>query len=182
MLAISKIIRSHSKIKELILLFLLGFFLGGIIFFLFQKSYIDILHQMDLGVANWAEKETPFIRLLIYTIYEQGKYFVLLWLLSATYIAVPYMIVFVVYKGFGYGFLFSFFISIHGVKGIMFSLGSLFPQALLLIPMYLFLFQFVYRGKKEKRMLVLFLLSGVLIMACFLEAYFNIPLMRSLYS
>jgi hypothetical protein len=178
---LSKILNSQSKMKQIILLFLLGFFLGAALHYLFQKSYTELLQQMDASAANWASKESSFLRLFIYTLYEHGKYFLLLWLLSSTKLSVFGMIAFTLYRGFGLGFLFAFFINLHGAKGLMFFFGSMFPHVLLLLPMYLFLFAFIYRGKKEKQGIVLFMLSIVLTMACFMEVYFNVPLMKELY-
>ncbi len=177
----SNMLKSQSKIKQLILLFVLGFFFGAVFYYLFQKSYMDTLQQMDAGAANWASKDTSFIRLFLYSLYEHGKYFILLWLLSVTKLAVPGIVVFTVYRGFGLGFLFSFFMNLHGAKGFMFFFGSLFPHMLLFLPMYIFFFAFIHRGKKEKQNLVFLMLTAALVMACFMEVYFNIPMMKNLY-
>lgn len=62
------------------------------------------------------------------------KYIGLIWLVGLTVIGLPLILVFIFLKGVMVGFTVGFLVSEMGWKGAMFSLGSVVPQNLLIIP------------------------------------------------
>jgi stage II sporulation protein M len=62
------------------------------------------------------------------------KYIGLIWLVGLTVIGLPLILVFIFLKGVLVGFTVGFLVSELGWKGALFSLGSVVPQNLLIIP------------------------------------------------
>lgn len=182
MLHLKKIWKSHSRIKEIILLFLLGFFFGGILYFLFQQSFRQELLQFETGLSLWGAKDSAFLGDFLYALYGHGKMLLLFWVLTLTPICFLYVKVFLVCHGFRYGFMLSFFVSSGGISGMLKFLQTIFPHGILFAAMYLFLFGKLFHGKiKEKQVTFIVFSAILLLLGCFLESYINIPLMQSVY-
>jgi stage II sporulation protein M len=59
---------------------------------------------------------------------------VLIWILGVTIIGIPLILLLVAVRGFIIGFTVGFFIQQMGVKGLIFSILSLLPQNIIIIP------------------------------------------------
>lgn len=107
--------RSHSRIKRMILLFLLGFFFGTLFYWIFRNSFYQELREINqLAVTA----QSPSWKAFLFIAWEQTKTYGLLWVLSSTPLKIPYIVWIILYKGFTNAFIFSFFIMEYGWYGI----------------------------------------------------------------
>ena len=122
-----------------------------------------------------------FLILFGKSLWNHGKYFVLLWILAVSRISEGYQKVFTLYTGVRNGFLMLFFLFAKNLYGLVLYLASLFPHILLLAPLYLFSFS-VIQAKQPPRHQSLFVIGLLLAFgtACFLEVKCNLPLMGML--
>lgn len=168
--------------KSIVLLFLVGFFLGAAFYYLFQNSFSGLITSFEKQLSSWPGDESSLFCKMVQAVWNHGRFFALFWLLSVTVIHKFYQSVFLLYTGFRNGFLIVFFIFMKGPFGILLYLASLFPHALLLIPLYLFSFAWVKEKgyHRQHKWLVTVLLVITFFAACFLEAKCNYPLMEKL--
>ena len=173
---------SHQEIKRVVLLFVGGFFFGVLFFWLFKNSFFYDLHEMNGSVQKESGNEVPFWSSFFFVVLSHTKSFGALWLIGMTKLRIPYIMLFTLYKGFSIGFLYSFFIMEYGISAIRFCLYYMFPQGVLLIPIFLLSMQNIYRRNENHMLLTVLGMYLILLLACALEVRFNIPLMNSLYT
>ncbi len=175
----SEKIRSLQKIA---LLFLIGFFFGSIFYYFFQNSFEELMSQTEDSLSGWSRGEYSFAYEYLQSVWNHGKYFALLWLLSVSRIAKIYQRVFTIYTGIRNGFLVLFFVFGRGWKGILLYLASLFPHCLVLLPLYLFSFSLINEGRRHKHRIPLYILIALLFFfACLLECKCNLPIMEAIF-
>lgn len=175
----SEKIRSLQKIA---LLFLISFFFGAVFYYFFQNSFGELMSQTEDSLAGWSGGEYSFAYEYLQSVWNHGKYFALLWLLSVSRIAVLYQRLFTIYTGIRNGFLVLFFVFSKGARGILFYLASLFPHCLLLLPLYLFSFSWINEGRHQKhRIPVYFMIAITFFAACLLECKCNLPIMEAVF-
>jgi len=82
----------------------------------------------------------------------------LLLIFGLTYVGIIFSPIYTVYKGFCFGFTIAFLVESFGRKGLIFSLVSLLPHNIVLIPSIIFLCSlslqyslFILKSKNEKR-------------------------------
>lgn len=166
-------------LQKFVLFFLIGFFCGAFLYYIFQNSFEDLMGQMEENVADWAGGERSAGYEFFHSLWNHGKYFALLWLLSASRAKHWYPQVFVLYTGLRQGFLALFFVFGRGAGGLLVYLASLFPQSLILAPLYLFSFHWITENRqKENRVPVYVLVSLVFLAACLLESHYHLPIME----
>ncbi|NLJ84133.1 MAG: stage II sporulation protein M [Halanaerobiaceae bacterium] len=120
-----------------------------------------------------------------------------IWSFGLSMILMPLIIVFLFFKGFLLGFTVGFLVSEYSFKGILMSLAAVFPQNLLIIPVYLIstvmaiylslsIYKY-YRGRAriELEDLVVYtlemaILALILLLASLLETYLSPFLLRFL--
>lgn len=167
-----------ENLQKILLCFLVGFFVGAVLYYLFQKSFSQMETVWKQNTAL-GEKETPFLSAFLHTLWEHGKYYILFLIMSAGRWKRAYPIVFVIYTGLRNGFFMMFLFFVYGVKGLLLTLLSSFPQALLFVPLYLFSFSYVNEKRQSKHrvgmgLAILFVFTA----ACLLEVKINLPLMQ----
>jgi stage II sporulation protein M len=171
-----------NYIHSVLLLFLIGFFLGAVFYYLFQNSFSELINPFQHSLSSVSEEDYSLSYKMLQAIWNHGRFFLLFWLLSFTRIHRIYQALFLLYTGFCNGFRILFFVLGKGLMGIVWYLASLFPQSLLLVPLYLFSFLLV--GERERqRKHKWFLCLGMLIVffaASFLEARYNLSIMQKL--
>ncbi len=172
--------RKAGFIQQVVLLFLIGFFVGAVFYTLFQNSFSGLMEQLEGNMSAWQGREYNFWYEYIHALWSHGKYFVLLWVLSVNVRAGRiYQRGFTIYTGIRNGFLLLFFLMGKGGRGCILYLASLFPQCLLLAPMYLFSFLWQNgSGKKEHKETVCIVIMALFLVACLLEVRVNLPLME----
>lgn len=168
-------------LQRIILYFLIGFFCGAVFYYSFQNSFGGMQDQLEKNVSTWSVGRNSFLALFGKSLWNHGKYFILLWILSVSKISGGYQKLFTIYTGVRNGFLMLFFLFAKNLYGIVLYLASLFPHVLLLAPLYLFSFS-VIQGKKQPRHKAFFGVAVLLVFgtACFLEVKCNLPLMEIL--
>ena len=152
-----------SRKKRAILLFLAGFFFGGILYYICLEPAGDQLKAMGENVVLWAEGEVSFWETFPFIIWERGKVFALLWLVGYTKIYKGYIRVFLMYVGMQAGFMLLFFVLSKGVGGVLLWLGTGIPHLFLLVPVYLYSFYRIYERRRERSVAAV-----VVIVICFL--------------
>lgn len=167
-------------LQQTALLFLIGFFVGALFYTVFQNSFADLMEQLEGNMSAWQRREYRFWYEYVHSLWSHGKYFALLWILSVNVRAGRiYQRGFTVYTGLRNGFLLLFFLMGKGGRGCLLYLASLFPQALLFVPLYLFSFLWQDEpGKKEHRGVVYVGVTVLFFLACLLEVRVNLPLME----
>lgn len=175
-------IGKNNFFQQIVLFFLIGFFIGAAFYYLFQNSFAGLIRPLEIQLSAWPENNYPFSYKMVQAVWNHGRFFLLFWLLSVTKIHNFYQSAFILYTGFRNGFLALFFILGKGAVGILWYLSSLFPHALVFVPLYLFSFAWVKeRGhKREHRRFVYIILVCSFFAACFLEAKYNLWLMAKI--
>lgn len=178
----------------LVHLFIIGFALGVIIMNLNQRNLLidtGVLDEYTLFHLKYINIDAD-----VFFFYILGKRFQsLFWilLLSTTYLGIIIVWGYAFGVGVSFGLLLSASIIRYGIKGIALVFIGIFPQQLLMFPMFIFLlymayeiclsiyFKDLYTGsfllKSQqtfwKRVMYIFFISLVMFFACILESYVN---------
>lgn len=134
---IEHVANNKKEYTIVILLFIIGIFLG--VFFVnnMQKSPKE---EIQTYINNFIEKMKSLqnidnATLLKNSIIQNAIFAILIWFFGTTVIGLPIVFGLVLYRGFCLGYTISSFITILGIgKGITFILASLLFQSLLTIP------------------------------------------------
>lgn len=168
--------------KKGVLFFLAGFFLGGILYYMCQEPMKQLLETMKQDMALWASEEQNFLQAYLFVIWERGKVLFIVWLAGFTKIYKAFCGAFLSFCGMQTGFLLLFFFSLYGTKGVLLWLSSGVPQLFVYIPLYLFSFYRIFERRREKNMPSLLFVFVFFLFGCFLEAKFNVPLVKFVHS
>ncbi len=162
-------------VQRIVFFFLIGFFFGGIFYFIFCDYF------SGLSVETYSSGFS--VSLLISSICHHGKYYALLWLLSTSRFAYIYPTVFTVYTGVRNGFLMLYFMCASGFYGLALYFVSLFPHAFLFVPLYIYSFYLIRKEKAPRhRVLIILLLICMYGAGCYMETRVNLPLMSCMLS
>lgn len=164
--------------KGVLLLFLAGFFIGGILYTLCMEPAADQLDIMGERAILWAESEVSFWIVFLHVIWERGKVLALLWLAGGTKLYKGYIRLFLIYVGMQIGFMLLYFLNFQGVRGLLLWFGMMIPHELLLVPIYLYSFFGICEKRHERSVMAVSLILLCLLAACVLETAGNIPLMQ----
>ncbi len=167
--------------KRAVLLFLAGFFFGGILYYLCQEPAAESLASMEEKMAVWAGENTDFWKSLLFIIWERGKVFSLLWLIGYTKLYKGYILVFITYVGMQSGFMLTFFLVTRGVKGLLHwtVLGT--PQVLFLVPLYVYSFYYIFERRRKKAAPAAVFWKFVFLFCGIFEAKVNMARVRWVY-
>ena len=173
--------RRTGFLQRIILLFFIGFFIGALFYYMFQKSFVDLMEQMTVNMKSWSLKNSLWYE-YIKILWNHGKFFLLLWLLSVNKkVCYWFQSIFTLYTGLRNGFLLLFFIFFKGMGGVALYFASLFPHCLILTPLYLFSFYLINENRqREYKVGVLVVLFFLFLVACFIEMKCNLPMMERL--
>lgn len=151
--------------------FLIGFLLGiGLVCLLAQELFLPsgFLDRAFLSRMKCLEMNRN--GLFLFSLQQRMAVAAFLVLLSVTGVVGMGTAFLLVWSGVSAGAVMTIFSLRYGWKGLALFLGSILPQAFLLIPGYLLLLDWCF-GRQERRRLLVPLL--VVIMGCFLESYVN---------
>ncbi len=172
----------RGRRKRAVLLLLAGFFSGGILYYLCQGPAETALASMEESAFLWAEQDEQFWSAFLFVLWERGKTFGVLWIAGFTPMYRFFIRAFIVYAGIQCGFLFAFFLVGHGLRGLLLWAVNGIPHLILLVPLYLYSFFYLYEKRRGgKRVPAVILIVIVFLAAVFLEARVNVPLMRWAY-
>jgi stage II sporulation protein M len=156
------------------------------IFFYFN-SFLEGFQEIEYEEKSLLADSMKFNLLNIFVIWSFGLSMILM----------PLIIVLVFFKGFLLGFTVGFLVSEFSFKGILMALAAVFPQNLIIIPIYILssvmaiylsieIFKY-YRGKSAIKLedlaiytVEMAILAGILLLASLVETYLSPLLLRLL--
>ena len=178
------------------ILFFVGILIGVFAANLLKDYYLGDIKVLDTKYYSILTTDNlDYISLLKYTLLDHMKEFFIYWILCLTIIGIPYVILAIVYKGFGIGFLISVTTVLYGSKGILLFFAYLMPQALIYVPVILIClrkgYQLAQRSfyKTKARidfnksmimgyLAVVFILMTLIIIGSLLETYLGTILLK----
>ncbi len=169
-------------VKGVLLVLFLGFLIGIGIFFGFRELLAEhIAVFYDTLISNLTEYELEQEILFKKIITKNVQSFFLMALFGISILGIPYIICFLISKGILGGFLLGSMLLRFGGKGILAGILYGFPQMIFYAPvMYAMMHKSYYMGVNglKKKLLweqvpSVFILLGILLVGCFLEAYVN---------
>lgn len=175
-------IEKMGFLKGVIILFVLGFLIGIGISLGFQKYFAEYICVFyDNLIENLTVYEIEQGQLFKKVILTEFRSFFLLVLFGISILGIPYLIVFLIYKGFISGFLFGSMLMKFGGKGILLGIVYGFPQVLFYVPVMIAIIHKNYyigiQGLKKKlfweQLPSIVVLMGILLIGCASEAYIN---------
>lgn len=168
-----------EELQKIFLLYLIGFFIGAVMYYIFQQSFQELRKQLEDNLMFWSQRGENTMALLGKSIWQHGKYLFLFLVFMIGPLVNLYQNIFSWYTGVRNGFLLMFFLYARGGMGIVFYVFSLIPHVFLLVPLYLHLFLNKKENRQEKHKLLRWsCVILVFITACILEVKANLPLME----
>lgn len=178
--------------KILLICFFIGIVFGAVVSNLFRDFYINNFFLFDDSYLQTLKTgELNHFVIFQMALITHLKEFTLLCILTTTMFGVPVFMGHSVYKGFCAGFLVATATMRYGIEGILFFLSYLFPQYIILIPLYIFVYlkgyELNYRlysrseGSRVKfsnylpYFIILLALIGI---ASFLEGFINTSILK----
>ena len=99
------------KIKKLLYGVGLSFLAGAMFYLFFRQSFRDVYNEIGSSMTKW-QQEKGIMAELYHSLWNHGKFLVILWILSVNRTAVRWYIrLFLGFTGIRNGFLFLFFVS-----------------------------------------------------------------------
>lgn len=122
-------------------LFLIGLFIGILIVNLGHEAWIENGSLLGTDMVNRLKSSRPQgAGMVTYILRHRLSVVCMLGLISTTMIGLPILCAYICYTGLAAGCLLSVAVIRYGIRGILFMIAALFPQAFLLIPAYVGLF------------------------------------------
>lgn len=193
--------KSHFPKKVFFLVYMISFLLGIIFANWVGKSYIQNVGILsDYFLNRYKYTEINGSTLFLYVLEKRMAGILLIGTLGITFWGIVILFGGVIWFGFSSGLFLSAATMKYGFKGIFISLGCIFPQYLIYIPLCIFLLSMVYsiwvelyygpkvsnRSKKTRRQLygeyiLLFLLICiVMLVGIMLETYVNPSILKKI--
>ncbi|MDD7025844.1 MAG: stage II sporulation protein M [Lachnospiraceae bacterium] len=172
------------------LLFLLGFLSGVACICVFRDYWLTVITSLEPDFLWKIEQiDVDKSALFFLTLGKRLRAFFLLWILSYSLLKNPAATVFFFYSGACVGTVMELLAIKYGIRGLLFYLGMILPQALFYTPGYLLLGLFCLNrirrneeGKREKRRkdYRIWMALGSVIIGILLESYVNPELLKML--
>lgn len=175
-------------------LFLIGFFMGILIVNLGHDAWVRNGGLLGTEMMGRLKNSRPEGESLVgYIVRHRLSAVCVLSLVSTTIVGMPVLGAYICYTGLAAGCLLSVAVVRYGIRGLLFMVGVLFPQALLLVPAYIGLFlwaasvnQILYAPRTQlegyerfgrrfyiKKGVQMIGITAVVIIGCLLESYVN---------
>lgn len=176
-------------LKGVIILFLIGFLLGIGVFMGLREQLSPYTGSFyDTLIANLAACQIESGELLKKVLLKKYRSFFLAALFGISLLGLPYLIVFLIYKGFAGGFLLGSMLVKFGGRGLLLGLLYGFPQMLFYAPVMLAMLYKNYAiggyGLKKKllweQLPSIGILAGILLLGCLSETYVNAWILKKL--
>lgn len=171
---------NKEEIQKILLFFLIGFFIGAVLYYIFQNSFVSLKKQLEDNLVLWSQDGESSLSLFGKSLWQHGKYLLLLGVFAIGPLAKVYQKAFTWYTGLRNGFLLMFFLYAKGAVGMLFYIISFIPHGLLLVPLYLYLFSVTNENRQDKHKVSRWIcVILIFITACGLEVKVNLPLMET---
>lgn len=99
-----------------------------------QEQRNQLINYFNGFFQLYKNQKIEINQLIKISLIENFKLVLILWLLGATIVGIPFICVVIFLKGFIVGFSSGFIVSMLGSKGIVFSLLTLLPKEIIIIP------------------------------------------------
>lgn len=192
----NKQFRKLDEVKQGGLLLLLGIVLGILVAKVFKNLYWDQLDFFDTGYFDRIRSvKIEYGVLLKYVFWKNYRIYLIFWVLCATALGIPYIVLSILYCGFQGSFFVYTILMKYGFKGILLILGYTFPHYIIYIPVMFLCLRSGYwlstsmyrdtrlnrRGKLEKigkHLIIIILLGGIVMIGGLLETYVGSFILR----
>lgn len=161
-----------------------------------EQELINYLSDFfyNISAGEWQNSKIAFQQIL----FDDVKYLLLIWFLGLSIIGMPIIFLIIFMKGLVVGFTISFLISELGWKGFLFSVFTIVPQNLLIVPAFIIagvagtLFSLsliknraaskiaTYQQSFFSYSLLILLLGGIIVIASAYEAFVSPYLMQAI--
>lgn len=146
---------------------------------LFKSSYFNELKEIMDAFCNDVVNHSLYMGrgenfvLLIRIIVKRGFPFFLMWVLSDSRYKMPYIIWFLISRGFAMGFMCQFFVYAYTKSAFKLILAYYFPHYLLYAVVFGLTILYLTSGLQRKRGVLMAMLGMIFIVGALLEAYVN---------
>lgn len=133
--------RDHSSIYLfVVVLFLMGVIFGAIVVnSLSFNQKEDLFHYLSMFFGEMSKGEIASSKeLFLQSFFHNSKYIGIMWVLGISIIGLPVILILLFLKGIVVGFTVGFLVSQMGWKGFLLSLGTVLPQNLIIIPVFIY--------------------------------------------
>ncbi len=148
--------------------------------FTYFNNFMDGYNKIEYSQTNLIGESIKFNLINIFII----------WAFGLSMILMPLITILIFFKGFVLGFTVGFLVSEYSFKGILIALVAVFPQNVIIIPIYIIssvmsiyistrIFKF-YRGQTKidfQELMIysleMFILAGILLMGSLIETYLS---------
>lgn len=135
----------RDYVKNAIRVFFLGIIVGIIFIFLCRnRLQTDIYLLNEEWILQMQSGQVESKSLFVYILLKRLKEMGLMVLLATTFVGIVCMYGYIGVLGAGTGVLLAISCLRYGVKGLMLVLAASFPQALLYLPVFLYIFHLCY--------------------------------------
>ena len=168
-----------NRLKRYLYIWLIAAGIGIIIGSLFQSSYFDELKEINDSFFNNISNYPVYmgtqenIFLLFKVICKRILPFGLMWVLEKTDFVIPYIMWFLVSRGFFFGFFVSFMGICYKLKAVKLMFGILFPHMLVYAAVFIFVILCITKGIKRKKRIVVLALAVIMLAGCLMETYLS---------
>lgn len=193
----SMVLRRQSFMRNgyhMAYLFMIGLFIGILIVNLGHEAWIQNGSLLGADMMNRLKNSrAEGAGMIAYVLRHRLSTVCMLSLISTTMIGLPVLCAYICYTGLAAGCLLSVAVIRYGIRGLLFMLATLFPQAFLLIPAYAGLFLWavslnrtLYAARSDlsayerfsrhfylEKCIQIIGIMAVVIMGCLLESYVN---------
>lgn len=175
--------------KFILLLFIAGFLIGIFISIGFRNYYFtEIKNYYEEVVYNLKACEIEYTRFFGEVVIKEFSSYFLLILFCISILGIPYILWYLIYKGILWGIFMGISVIQYGIKGVAVGLLYGFPHWIFLIPVIAATLHKGYyisvNGPKKKafteQIPSIFILMGLLLVGCFLEAFVNARLLKQI--
>lgn len=135
-----KLLNQKKKYLFLMIIMLAGILSSIIFLFLISKEDKTVLMQeINTFFANIKENNLNIVNTFINSISSNLLSISLIWLLGISIIGIPFIIFFLFFKSFVFGFSIASIIAKYGLKGILLAFSYIFPHQLIYLVIWLLL-------------------------------------------
>lgn len=127
----------NFKVYMVVLLFFItGILIGTITDITISPKQKEEILKYVMSFFDSQNKTVSNLYLLKMSVFGNAKLISLLWILGASVLGFPIVLLIIGYKGFSLGFCASFFIEKFKLKGFFFVFLTIFPQNIIAVPLF----------------------------------------------
>lgn len=141
--------KEKEPVIGIAVLFLLGSLAGFLFIRLMEFTSGDTYLQVDEGYLRQIAAVKPGMDLYLYTVWKQLEGIAIFFLLSLTWLNLPYITWILLRQGFLFGFLLTSMLKKYQMGGLFLVFSYYFPQAAIKVPLWVCCFLLGWQAWKE---------------------------------